>query len=171
MKTSLSRIRNSVSDFQALLGIGTRKSNFRHLDLRHFRPLTSDKRLWHQDQVPTVSECRRFRHRCRTPCSAYVYICLKEIWRLTKRKCMMYVEIRKCVWIVIGYWKLWKLWALLVLFSHVITLLDEKKQGKSHDARETAVQKVVHVKKTHVYSAINLIHYSKLTTSVYIVFW
>ena len=40
------------------------KRDFRHLDLRHIWPQTSDTRLRHQDRLPTVSECRKFRHWC-----------------------------------------------------------------------------------------------------------
>ena len=41
------------------------KRDFRHLDLRHFWPLTSDTWLRHQDRLQKVPEYRKFRHRCR----------------------------------------------------------------------------------------------------------
>ena len=70
---------------------------FSHLNLWHLWPQTSGKRLRHQNRVPTVSECRRFRHRCRTP-SCLNHLLLRSLLLLAFEKVCRANPIKFSAW-------------------------------------------------------------------------
>ena len=60
-----------ISIFQTESTVKTQKSDFLHLDLRHFWSLAFNEWLRHQNRVSTMSECRRFQHQFLKSSSAY----------------------------------------------------------------------------------------------------